>query len=864
MNKKIKNFVVRLLRWVVVLGVLAAVFYFGGKLLLSGDEEEHVNPPVVSYFESSTKPMVMENDSLRFELDPTTTHFTVLDKKSGYQWLSNPADASRDPIALASNKSALESTLTVTYATSSGTVDLNNWQYSVEEGVYNVAPQEDGSIRVDYTVGRVEKVYTIPTAITVERFTAFMDKMGSKTAKKVKSNYTLYEPAKLESKANKDEIIAMYPEVVNQALYILKADTSENNKAKLQDYFVKEGGYTQEDFQIDQQLVAGSKTKVSAVYNVSVIYRLDGSDLVVEVPTSSIRYYADYPIKYLSILPMFGAAGTSDTGSMLVPEGGGSLIRYNNGKLAQNAYYANLYGWDYGSDRVEAITETRADFPVFGMTREEQNASFICILEEGSSWASVMADISGRNNSYNTVRSRHTIIHSDQYNISAKTAQLVYMYEAQVPDAVITQRYRFIDSANYVDMAAAYGDYLRATYPELREATVADDMPLHVELVGAIDKIVEKLGLPLESIVPVTTFEEAQTILGDLTGKNAAKNLSVTMSGWANGGITQKVLTRVKAQRQLGGSSGMNKLIAAADKSGVPLYFDGISTFAYDSGILQGFFGFGDAARLTTREQVKLYPFYEITYRQAKFRDPYYLVRPQYAQRMTDNLISALKEKKACGVAFRDIGYLLSANYNQKDTVTREEVLRMNVQSMQEAAEAGLKVKIKRGNAYAMPYADLVTDMDFKGLPYSLLDGSVPFYQIAIHGMKEYTSMPINLANDYETELLRCAEYGAGLSFTFMMEDGKVVQDSEHSYLYGAGYADWADKAAAIYRRYQQDMAGLNSQRIVGHAYLKDSVTVTRYENGAEVYVNYTSMPYEADGFTVEPRSYFVKGGKAE
>ena len=37
----------------------------------------------------------------------------------------------------------------------------------------------------------------------------------------------------------------LYPEVVNQALYILKADTSENNKAKLQDYFVKEGGYTQ-------------------------------------------------------------------------------------------------------------------------------------------------------------------------------------------------------------------------------------------------------------------------------------------------------------------------------------------------------------------------------------------------------------------------------------------------------------------------------------------------------------------------------------------------------------------------------------------------------------------------------------------
>ena len=68
---------------------------------------------------------------------------------------------------------------------------------------------------------------------------------------------------------------------------------------------------------------------------------------------------------------------------MLVPEGGGSLIRYNNGKLAQNAYYANLYGWDYGSDRVEAITETRADFPVFGMTREEFIQKYPEFSQEG-------------------------------------------------------------------------------------------------------------------------------------------------------------------------------------------------------------------------------------------------------------------------------------------------------------------------------------------------------------------------------------------------------------------------------------------------------------------------------------------------
>ena len=52
--------------------------------------------------------------------------------------------------------------------------------------------------------------------------------------------------------------------------------------------------------------------------------------------------------------------------------------------------------------------------------------------------------------------------------------------------------------------------------------------------------------------------------------------------------------------------------------------------------------------------------------------DPYYLVRPEYAQKCADNLINALKDRSAAGVAFRDIGNLLSADYYAQNTITRE------------------------------------------------------------------------------------------------------------------------------------------------------------------------------------------------
>ena len=859
-KSKKKSIVARLILWAVILGALAALVIFVGIPLFAEDDTFTGELPEIAYYEGGKTPLVMENDALRFELDPTNTHFKLTEKATGREWLSNPADSASDPIALSANKDLLDATLTVTYSTSSGTIDLDNNKYSIQNGVYTVEQQEDGSIRVDYTVGKVEKVYVMPTAITVERFTAFMDAMGSSNSKKAKTYYVLYDPEKLDTKSNKDEIIANYPEVLNQPLYILKSDTSETNKKKIQGYFEK-GGYTYEDYELDSQLVAGSSSTVSAVFNVSVVYRLDGSDFVVEVPYEAIRYNPDYPIIQVTVLPMFGAAGTQDEGYMLVPEGGGALINFNNGKLTQSSYYANMYGWDYGTERTEAVSETRSDFPVFGMAKN--GGSFICIIESGASNAIVQADISGRYNSYNWVCARYKVLHRDQYNISAKTAQLVYMYEKQIPDTTLVQRYRFIDSDSYVDMALSYADYLEARYPDLNAGSVSEDVPVVVELVGAIDKTVQRFGLPIDTVVETTTFSEAETILDDLLARGV-KNLNLRMSGWCNGGITQRVLTSVHVESGLGGKKGMSSLIAKAKAAGVPLYFDGVTCFAYDSTILNGFLTFSDAARFTTREQIKIYPYDVVDYLPAEWMDPYYLVRPQYAQKNASTLISALSDAGAAGVAFRDIGFLLSGNYNPKDTVPREQVLQMNLDTMAEARDAGLNVMIKSGNDYAMPYADIITDMDVDGIKYAILDKQVPFYQIAIHGMKEYATVPLNLADDNATELLRCAEYGTGLNFTFFAESAMIVQDTYHTGYYGAEYADWVDKAVAFITRYQSDMAGLNCQRIVGHDYLASEVTVTRYANGTNVYVNYSDTEFTAEGVTIPARDWCVKGGEAQ
>jgi len=258
---------------------------------------------------------------------------------------------------------------------------------------------------------------------------------------------------------------------------------------------------------------------------------------------------------------------------------------------------------------------------------------------------------------------------------------------------------------------------------------------------------------------------------------------------------------------------------------------------------------------------VQLYPYSVVTFLPAEYFDPYYLVQPDFAREKASNLIEALAERKAYGVAFRDIGGLLSGDYNPKNTTTREEVKQMNLDTIQQAHNAGQSVMVKEGFDFVLPYVDLVTDVNLSGTNYSIIDELVPFYQIAIHGMVDYTGQSINLSSDWQTELLRCAEYGAGLNFTFMEESGRILQETNHSGYYGACFADWGEDAIGIINAYQKDMAGLNQQAIVHHEKLDRSVTLTAYEDGTQVYVNYSMDDYTVEGSTVPARSYLVVGG---
>ena len=224
-------------------------------------------------------------------------------------------------------------------------------------------------------------------------------------------------------------------------------------------------------------------------------------------------------------------------------------------------------------------------------------------------------------------------------------------------------------------------------------------------------------------------------------------NISVKYTGWCNGGVNQKILRKAKTIGALGSRKDLESLGAAAQELGVDLYLEGVTHYEYDSGLLDGFFTFTDAARFLSKENAELFVYSDITYSAREGIDSYYLLHPSLIEENVQVLKEATDRYKA-NVAFRDMGKDLSSDYYLKNTVSRQQAMDSHAQMLKEIDDSGKKVMINMGNDYALPYADMVTNMDLSGSGYTIIDEEIPFYQLAIHGFVDYVGSPLNVCGN--------------------------------------------------------------------------------------------------------------------
>jgi len=809
--------------------------------------------------DSTGEPVVLENEYLELRFLPETAEIILTDRVTGVEWRSNPERRHYDAGTDFVTRQLINSQFSLRFADVSGVGQtFFSSQDSVEHGVFDYAVV-DGTLEVRYTIGNLTRIFIIPPAMEEDRMLSLLDRVPPAYRGRIRAAYRLYDLENLLPADDRTTLLYMFPELNHTNVFVLQ----ERPEFLLEQIegFLADAGYTYEEWREDTARFPAVSPRERPTFNITLRYTLDGRSLLVNVPFDEIAFRASYPIVELSLLPFFGAGGLYDEGYLFVPDGSGAIINFNNGRHTQLAYFSRIYGWNEAMPREAVIIDNRSPFPAFGVQRN--GAALLGIIEEGSAYASIRADVSGRNSSYNIVHPVFDMIHGAVMDISGRSDRLVFLYERELPAGEgITIRYTPTARDGYVGMALEYRNWLLQRYPVLRERMAArrnqTGVPVAVEIIGAVSKIQHRLGIPFDLPLRLTSYEEAEGMLRDFEYLGW-QNVHVKLTGWFNHSVEHTVPSRIRLINELGNARSFRNLISTADNFGFEIYPGVDFFFMRNSRAFDGFSTFRDVARHPNRNRVQQYPFSFVWFgERSDWGTRAYLARPEFSMALIGGFVERAENFGLRNVAFKSIGSRLGGDFHERRLVSREAAMRMRQDKLADLSDSGVGIMVRTGFSYSVPWADIIIDMALEDQGANIINSSVPFYQIALRGLVPYTGRAINLAEDFTQNLLRIVETGAGLHFSFMMEPAAVLQETRYRQFFANEYRRWIEAANELYQRFTADFGDLFSQDIVDHAILSPGVTVTVYEGGARVFVNRTEAAWNYGDIVIEPNSYIV------
>ncbi|WP_195576380.1 DUF5696 domain-containing protein [Paenibacillus sp. 1001270B_150601_E10] len=783
-----------------------------------------------------TMEQVAENDDLKLYLNRSTAEIAVVDKKNSYTWFSNPQERSNDTLAAPLYQAELASQLIVNYYSENGQLNrMNSYDESVAKQQIQIESIENG-VQVTYTFGDASDARgIIPQTIHKEQMEAkILSKLPDEDAKK-----------RWLSRYRLDEETGIYR--VRQLQDYIAEEMAE---------LLKSIGYTEEDALADEGEAAAEQTDVKQKpeFQVALQYKLDGDQLVAIVPSDKVSYKTSFPLASIDVLPFFGAAGTDAKGYMIVPDGSGALIHLNSEKLNAEPYVMPVYGPDdmFKAEEQWQINE-KTRMPIFGMKQDDR--AFIGMIEDGDGLATILADISGRNHSFNSISSRYRILAMDRYTLTSGTkSSSVPMLEKKGYEGELRIRYSFLsgDEANYVGMADVYRDYLTKIFGwKPVEGTSA---PFVLELLGSFPKQKSFLGIPYTSNEALTTFDQAQTIAAMLKDAGV-DDLAMRYVGWFNDGIRHESPKSVSVDRVLGGKKDWMALSIFADKENISLYADVALMEQYETS--------KHASYYLMQSKARKYEYDPVMNMENKSGFSYTLLSPAKLGDVTTAFVTRLKKLGTDGVSLRDLGDTLYSDFNPSQMITRQDALRTAKETALSIQQSGERVMVNGGNVYVLPAADLVVNAPTMSSRANLSDEDVPFYQIVLHGFVDLAGQPFNQGSmvDVRTSMLKAAETGMSVYYSWFYADPSAVKNTEYDSYMSQSYATWKDEAIKQYKELSELHQATRGQLITGHGKLSDGVTWTEYENNVAVIVNYTNDVVQVKGHQIEPMSFLVGTG---
>lgn len=568
-----------------------------------------------------------------------------------------------------------------------------------------------------------------------------------------------------------------------------------------------------------------------------------------------------YLLASVCLLPNFASGGAAEEGYILVPDGEGALMRFNNGKGAMSEYQAYVYGDNLSATSLfRPVDAYRASLPLFGISRN--GSAMLSVITGGDALARLTAAPSMKKSTYCSAYAEYMLRFSDQYTLdeSSLTAQRITLYQqGEMEASVCEQRYYFLEGeqADYAGMAACYRDYLLACGGA--KAREPEQTEVFLDFYGAVARRESIIGVPVtlqRRLSGLRDVEAAYQALRDA----APGKLRLRMMRWSADALKGRVDT-APAWAAGNGWDAWEALRQAMAVNGDTASLS-VELALFSAGG-NGFSPTRDSAQALSKSPAFQYQYLFSTRMRNTQAKRSYLLHPALLARAADRAAAALAAHQVDSVSVLTLPSVRYGSYGDRLAGTEQTRI---------AAEDALRRMERIGdcvlddvNAFALPMTDFAVNLPDGSSRFDAMDETVPFLQMVYGGLvKGYAGRPVNLSDSPEKMLLHAIATGEALHFSLITGDPEMLIETDLNFLYSAQADAWLTEIIRMAQEAHAAHVATGYSRLVGHAVLAPGITRSVFENGAEICVNTTERAYLWQGKEVPPMSWRVAEVTAE
>ncbi|MBE5786756.1 MAG: hypothetical protein E7324_04365 [Clostridiales bacterium] len=585
---------------------------------------------------------------------------------------------------------------------------------------------------------------------------------------------------------------------------------------------------------------------------------LEDDYLKVRVVTSEIKEESpdECLLSNIRLLPNFGGGGANDEGYVLLPDGQGALMYFNNGEGNSLEYRSSVYGDNKTTTLVFRPSDGyKASLPVYGVKKND--TAFLSIITGGDEYASLNALANQRNSSYCGVYADYKMRYTDRYmlDISSFNAQTITLYQDQGFEMpALEQRYYFLegDQANLAGMADVYRQYL--IQEKGMEEKKNDDTVLFLDYYAGVSRKESTLGVPVLKQKQLSGLTDIQKMYQALREK-ADGGINLRVQSWSQDALKGQIDT------SLSWAAGNNwkdwEALQGAVKSAgdeIALTVEPVKFTDQGNGIIP----VRDSAKSLSRSPAFQYTFSVGTRMEDGSAKRGYLLHPALIGNVTEQMTGALEKQQVTALSPLSIPSMIYGSYDTNVSYPMQTVAAIEA-ALQEMGQK-YSLFMDNPNAYALPYADFLVNVPGGSSSFDLLDVTVPFVQMVYGDLVGYAGEAINLQADPQAAMLEAIATGGALNYALVTGDTELLIDTQLNYLYSVRADLWQNPILEALAQVEAARKLTENSRLVGFEWIGDHASVSEFENGAVICVNYGKDAITWEGVEVAPKTWQARG----